>query len=57
MTFMPNGDMGTEWLAALALAVLAVLPGCGTTHGWRAREGYGQKPLGVPGESDDNVAR
>ena len=25
--------------------------------GWRAREGYGQPPLGVPGETDDHVAR
>ena len=25
--------------------------------GWRAREGYGQPALGVPGESDDHVAR
>ncbi|MEO7811036.1 MAG: YHS domain-containing (seleno)protein [Usitatibacter sp.] len=25
--------------------------------GWRAREGYGQQPLGVPGEADDKVAR
>jgi YHS domain-containing protein len=25
--------------------------------GWRAREGFGQPPLGVPGEADDNVAR
>lgn len=25
--------------------------------GWRAREGFGQKPLGVPGEADDHVAR
>ena len=25
--------------------------------GWRAREGYGQKALGIPGEADDYVAR
>lgn len=25
--------------------------------GWRAREGFGQKALGVPGEADDNLAR
>jgi hypothetical protein len=25
--------------------------------GWRAREGFGQTPLGVPGEADDHVAR
>ena len=25
--------------------------------GWRAREGYGQEPLGVPGEADDHMAR
>jgi YHS domain-containing protein len=25
--------------------------------GWRAREGFGQPPLGVPGEEDDNMAR
>jgi YHS domain-containing protein len=25
--------------------------------GWRAREGFGQPRLGVPGEADDNVAR
>lgn len=25
--------------------------------GWRAREGFGQPRLGIPGEDDDNVAR